>query len=196
MRFDPLHDVIKELGWRGVLVEPMAEMFALLQQNYDGCAGLTFVNKAIADFDGDIEMTRVNPQAVDLGLLPEGALGITTLMPERGVIGKREHLPADQRIILTQYLEKLTVPCCLLQTLLDEQNVDNLDLLFIDAEGADWMIARQLPLDRYQPHLVYLEFHHLPIAERRECVSHFIKYGYRTLFDENRFENMLAIRIT
>jgi FkbM family methyltransferase len=192
--FDPIHSLVRELGWHGILLEPMPDMFAKLKNNYNDCANLTFVNAAITDFDGHIEMTRIDPSAVERNLLPSTALGISTLMPERGALGSRNTSPKFEQTI-AHHTQRLDVPCYALKTLLCQYDVKQIDLLVIDTEGADWMVARQLPLERYSPRVVYLEYNHLTAYEQVACAEHFRNQGYKIYIESPSEENFLAIKL-
>lgn len=193
LNYDPICSFVKELGWRGLLLEPMPDMFAKLQANYSRCEGLIFVEAAITDFDGQIEMIRVNPEAIAKKLLPETALGISTLMPDRGILGSRNRTKELEQL-LESHKQKLTVPCYQLKTLLNQYKIQKVDLLVIDTEGADWMVARQLPLDQYCPRIVYLEYNHLSAYEQVACAEHFRNHGYRIYLESPSEENFMAIR--
>lgn len=193
--FDPVHALIRTFGWHGVLVEPMPDMFEALKKNYAGCEGLAFVNKAVAEHDGEIEMTRIDPKAVESGTLPGGALGISTMMPDRGVIGcYAEGLSAEDAAVFNSCKRVVRVPCCTMETLLRAQNVEKVDALVIDVEGADWMVLRQFPIERYRPRVVYMEIDHLPQKEKLETFTFLSKAGYQLRVDEMR-ENLLAERL-
>lgn len=69
-----------------------------------------------------------------------------------------------------------------------------IDLFVIDTEGADWAVARQLPLHKFQPRVVYLEYNHLSPYEQTACASHFRNHGYRIYLEESKKENFLAVR--
>jgi FkbM family methyltransferase len=186
--FDPINPYIKQMHWRGILVEPIPDMFEKLRHAYSGCPNLIFVNKAIADYNGRIEMTRIDALAVARNLIGIGALGVSTIMPHRGVLGGAVRLKQQTQKIINAYKRTLTVPCLRLPTLLRKYNVQKIDLLMIDTEGADWMIARQLPLEKYRPRLVYLEYDHLQNCERTACIRHLQKAGYRVRLDQRRQE--------
>ncbi len=192
VRFDLFHPFIRKFQWQGVLVEPMPDMFAALKANYAGQAGLSFVNAAIAQQDGSIQMTRLNPEAVKAGLIEEAALGISTTRPDRGE-WVNANLKPELQTVLQQYRQELTVACLTLPSLLASSHVTTLDVLIIDTEGADWDIAQQLDLSRFMPRLIYFECAHLPPAEISAALKHFMAAGYRALVDERRF-NLLFIR--
>jgi len=190
---DPIHQFVKSLGWRGVLVEPIPHMNKRLKDNYAGCPGLEFAETAITDFEGKIEMAYVDPEAAKEGIFEPGAFGTSTIMQDRGILGG-EKLPEYANEIFKQHTKKIEVPCCRLKTLLEKHKVKTLDLLVIDAEGADWMVARQLSLDEYRPRAVYLEYNHLSPYEKIACATHFTNHSYRIYLDKNNAENFLAVR--
>jgi FkbM family methyltransferase len=194
--FDPIHPFVKARHWRGLLVEPIPDMFRELRKTYAGCRNLRFARMAIAGHDGTVRMSRIDPAAIaECGLSP-GALGISTLMPNRGVMGgKYERLINATAENIRHYTRVLTVPCCRLETLLRRHQLRRIDLLVVDAEGADWMIVRQFPFDRYKPRLIYFEYDHLPDRERAACVKHLRTLGYHIRLDEVRNENLLAMRL-
>lgn len=191
--YDPIHPFVKRLGWKGLLVEPLADMFETLRANYAGCPGLSFVNAAVADYDGTIEMTRIDPQVIHEKLLARGVLGISTLMPDRGVIGGNHNLPPEALEVMERYKRTLEVPCLTLSTLLAREKVQKIDLFVVDTEGADWMVTRQLDLKTYRPRLVYIEYNHLSAYEKTACIYHFRNHGYRVYIDACEQENFLAI---
>lgn len=82
----PFHKSVVELGWHGLLVEPIPYLNKKLRENYKNCDGLVFAQTAIADFEGSIEMTYLNPATVPEGVFASGAFGTSTLMPDRGVM--------------------------------------------------------------------------------------------------------------
>lgn len=190
--YDPIHEFVVSRKWKGILVEPVPDIFDRLKQNYDGQEGLSFSNHAITDFEGEIELLRMDPEVVERGLLQPGALGISTIMPEKSAFTTK-FIPEDHQWIVRQYQRSLNVPCMRLSTLLKEHAVSRIDLVVIDTEGSDWMIVRQLPLETYRPRLVYLEYNHLTPYEQLACARHFQNHGYRTYFDKNNGENFLAV---
>jgi FkbM family methyltransferase len=192
IRFDPIHACVEELGWKGILVEPIPDLFEQLKKNYASCDGLTFVNSAIADFEGTIEMTRIDPEAIKAGIFKEVLLGVSTLMPDRGLLGN-VNMAEDMKPLLQCHSQTLEAPCCRLPILLKTHHVAKIDLLVIDTEGADWMVARQLPLDIYKPRIVYLEYAHLSSYEHVACSQHFRNHGYRVFIEKGDAENFLAV---
>ncbi len=191
--YDPIHAFVIRLNWRGLLFEPVPDIYDRLKQTYQNNDRLTLSNIAITDYEGEIEITRMDPQVVEDGILREGALGISTIMPEKSAFTPA-FIPEDQQWIVEKYKRTLSVPCSRLQPLLKKHGVTQIDLVVIDTEGADWMIARQLCLETYKPRIVYLEYNHLSPYEQTACAKHFQNHGYRTYIDKNNGENFLAVK--
>ncbi|MDE1901440.1 MAG: FkbM family methyltransferase [Alphaproteobacteria bacterium] len=191
--YDPIHKFVVNLGWRGLLVEPIPYLHKKLQDNYKNCEGLIFSETAIADFEGSIEMASLNPATIPEGVFAPGAFGTSTLMPDRGKMAGIG-MPADIAQIVKHNTMTTEVPCCRLNTLLARHQITKIDLMVVDVEGADWMVMRQLSLDDYRPRLVYLEYTHLSGYEQIACAAHFRNHGYRIYIDQNEAENFLAVR--
>jgi hypothetical protein len=66
-----------------------------------------------------------------------------------------------------------------------------LDLLQIDAEGADGYILSLFPFDRVKPAIVHWESKHLTTPQREECLDRLVPFGYR--FAQSGDEDMLAV---
>ena len=177
VRFDLLHPHLIAGGWRGLLVEPVPDMFEKLRQTYAAQTGITFSNCAIADQNGTLVLRRVDPVAVEKGLIPEEALGITSAFAERALFGHPKFAEAFPEVA-QNYVHDITVPCVTLSYLLEQNAVDQIDLVMIDTEGADWLIARQLDVARYHPALICLEDTSLTESEQKDCAAYFALYGY------------------
>jgi FkbM family methyltransferase len=191
-RFDPLHDFVRRYGWEGLLVEALPDFFAALKANYADCSGLHFVNAAIMDYNGQAVMQRIDPAAVTQGLISPHALGIATAR-EGGGVWHSPQLKPEARAVLEQFRQEVTVPCMTVDQLLAALPWPGLDLVVIDTEGMDWVIARQIDLTRWQPRLFYMEYVHLGAAEQVECLAHFAAAGYRAHRDVPGY-NFLFIR--
>jgi len=191
--YDPISKFVRGLGWRGLLVEPIPYLNKRLRDNYANCEGLVFVETAIADFDGHIEMSFLDPATVPEGVFAAGAFGTSTLMPDRGKIGGKG-ISQEIANLVRQNTKTIEVTCCRLDTLLAKHNITKIDLMVVDVEGADWMVTRQLSLNDYRPRVVYLEYAHLTGYEQTACAAHFRNYGYRIYIDQHQSENFLAVR--
>ncbi len=176
---DPICDYVKELGWQGLLIEPMPDVFAQLQANYSMCPGLLFDNVAIADYDGQIELLRGTDQVAQL--YPNHT--VASINEEQSFFAIN-----DQRLI-----SRISVKCNRLETVLTRHAIERIDLFVVDVEGADWIVTRQLPLDRFLPAVVYCEFFQLSRYEKLAFGEHFRNHGYR-IYVSDRAADVLAVR--
>ena len=177
VKFDLLHPHLANGEWSGLLIEPVPDMFAKLKIAYSACASLQFENCAVADFNGVLTLRRIDPAAVEKGLIPEEALGITSSFVERSLCSHPNFAKAYPDVA-RNYISDLVVPCFRLDHLLVKHRVENISLVVIDTEGADWLIARQLDLLRFHPAVICLEYTSLPEGEINECCHHFNAQGY------------------
>ena len=157
----------RDPGWRGILVEPLPHVFARLEANLGGRAGIVCENVAIADRDGTLPFFH----APDDGRLKFadllGSLSRATLEAHA------EHLEGE--------IAQTTVPTLTFDSLCARHAVDALDLLVIDTEGHDWEILRTVDLPRYAPRLIVYEHFHLVPGDRAAARAHLEAHGYATL---------------
>jgi len=185
--FDLLHPLLIEGGWEGLLIEPLPDMFALLQKTYASQPQLKLVNCAILDRSGVTSLFRVDPDAVAKGLLPKEALGMTTLFSDRGFMGRKDYAERFK-----PHMRTTEVPCCsLLETIGD---IPRIDVAVIDTEGSDWMIARQLDFSRYETRLLCIEYSNLRAEEIKECCARLSEGGFGLALCEEDTENFLFYR--
>jgi FkbM family methyltransferase len=187
--FDLLNPHLTKGGWRGILVEPLPDMFAKLQETYAAQKDLKLVNCAISDREGALTLRRIDPEAVASGLLPKGFLGMTTSFTDRGFPARSDY--AER---LAPHTTTIEVPCLPLEKLLAAHGVDKIDVAVIDTEGGDWQIAKQLDFPHYKPRLFCMEYSHLPPEEIAEACLHLSQRGYALALCHEDPENILFYR--
>lgn len=190
--FDPIHRHVCRHGWSGILVEPLPDMQARLQENYAGIPGLAFAPVALADASGTVAMQRVRAQAVGGDGLPAWADGIASLAPERNALGGRKIDEAQHRW-LRRETETVSVEALSFADFSRRYAVERLDVLQIDVEGYDWRILQQIDLARHAPKCIHMEIVCLPPEEIAEAISHLRGAGYACYAMEDA-ENLLALR--
>ena len=161
---DPLHHLVHQHGWRGVLVEPQIEAFELLKKNYGDCEGLQFHNVAIGPCDGEITLyTRTG------GMVQAASV-------EKHLMNK----PGRRRV-----LDARSVPCWTFSRLLAESDVpETIDLAQIDAEGCDFEIIRSFDFERFKPAIIRYEHMVLSQADRNACLELLAGHGYRFILED------------
>lgn len=190
--FDHLHHAIKEYRWDGILIEPLPDMFQRLKRNYEGCEGLIFENCAIAPDDRPRPMWRVPVEAVESGLVPPWAMGISSLYDDRNAIGGNLVSDADFASI-RKHLTTETVACSTFGQILSRHSFDTVDLVAIDAEGSDMAILRQVDFMALGTQVAIVEICNLPADEKRECLTTLYGNGFRCFVSEDR-SDILAVR--
>jgi FkbM family methyltransferase len=148
-----------------VLVEPVTEYFEQLRKGYSRLSGVRFENVAIADQEGERDFYRLGadpgPQGFPEWLSQLGSLRPTRMTEmwdryEQGLINEPVEM-ADLRAWWLQNRVVETVRCLTLHQLFDRHDIQELDLLQIDAEGYDYEILRTIDFTRIRPRFVNYE---------------------------------------
>jgi FkbM family methyltransferase len=174
---DPIHSLILQYRWTGVLIEPVSYVFQRLIQNYSDCPGLEFENCAIAETAGkrDFWFLRESPSMH----LPFWYDQIGTL--RREILMKH----VLESPLLKELLLRETVPCKSLRDILFLHPQNPLDLLIIDVEGHDHEILKQVDGTDVNPRLVVFERKHLTSDEIQDSRTHLTGLGYQVFDCEN-----------
>ncbi|MEM1327110.1 MAG: FkbM family methyltransferase [Bacteroidota bacterium] len=151
---DPFYELMqRNPEWKALLVEPIPYFFKKLQVNYPDRSRFTLENVAINEGER-LPFYWVDPKAKaalpDLAYWAEqlGSFDKNHIIRELGI--------EIEPFIVSQELEGLSLP-----TLLERNNISQIDILHIDAEGYDWTILSQLDLAIFQPKFILFEYHHL-----------------------------------
>jgi FkbM family methyltransferase len=128
-------------GWRGILVEPMQELF---EECRDERPDATVVRAALvpSDFDGD----TVRMRFADLMSTVSGTHEDADRTELGTITGWRDAYEAE-------------VPARTLSSILDETGAPEVDLLSLDVEGYEPSVLRGLDLDRHAPRWILVEVH-------------------------------------
>ena len=167
---DPLHHLITRPGlrWHGIMVEPVAHLFAQLSQRYANNPAIRLEQAAIGETDGTAVIYRLNTVSGDslwLDQLP--SLDRETLHRTVAQLGA-----SADRIIGEN------VTCLRVDSLLKQHDLDRADLLVIDTEGWDWKILRQFDLDLLRPKLILYEHQHLSDEDRKSAQQFLRRHHY------------------
>jgi len=147
--------------WRGLLVEPLCDVFSKLVYGYRGKDGLLFANVAVTSLDGFVNFMR-HPS------LPQcSGLGVRTRIQSR------------------VSMEEVEVMSMTFETLLSSYRVVRLDLLQIDVEGYDGELVKLFPFDQITPLIVRYEHKHLDMLERHDVEGFLLKKGYLLFWEKN-----------
>ncbi len=141
------------LGWRGVLIEPIPEMAARCRRYRPGSK--VFECTCIDSEDtGTVSLfiPRNSKEGVDLF--------------SRSAIRKN----IDDGHF--RFHKKITVRARTLNSILLDANIEQIDLLSIDVEGAELEVLRGFDLEHYKPKLILLEDKHLHLTKHRYLKKH------------------------
>lgn len=178
---DPLKELIREFGLKGLLVEPVPIFFHELVRNYVDQPQLEFENCAISEENGKIILYKFKyPERIY-----SKAKGVVSL--------NRKHLLRLRRFFKNRNLEieEIEVPSMTLKNLLIKHDVGKVDLLQVDTEGYDYEILKFAFKTRLRPHIINYEYYHLSPKDQVDCRRLLADNGYRLA---NIDLNTLAIK--
>ena len=156
---DPLFQAVRKYGLSGVLVEPQLPAFERLRENYKDQPQLQFVNAAISDRNEErIMYTRRDGNCTAASFDKQHLLKHS--IPEEDIIAQ-------------------PTPCLTFQELLKRSGREHVDLLQIDAEGADFAILKMVDFEHFRPSIVRYEQLHMSRSERDEAARRLVQNGYQ-----------------
>jgi FkbM family methyltransferase len=177
---DPLRKYIETCGWRGVLIEPQPGPASQLKELYRGSDRLVIMHAAVDDKRGKRTLYTVDSENV-----PAWARGMASF--QRDNIVKNSYLvPGVETMI-----KEITVDCITFDEVMQKIASTQIDLLQIDAEGADGHILSLFPFSRVKPAIVHWESKNLHKNQQEEALDLLSGYGYR--FARSGDEDMLAV---
>jgi FkbM family methyltransferase len=165
---DPIRNLVIQHRLPGLLVEPLPDIFARLQENYAGQPGITFEQCAVGEVDGDSTLYRVRP---DPGL-PDWLRGIASF--DRNHLTSRKFGFPD----LERHVEPVKIAVLTLPSLLNKHGIAEVDLLQIDTEGHDCHIVRSAIQAGLRPAIINYEFIHTRPDDRAACKRLLADHGY------------------
>jgi FkbM family methyltransferase len=177
---DPIRHYATRASTRAILIEPNPLAFARLKQTYAGLPNVTLVQAAIGDQDGDAYLYRVKSTGISEREI-DPTLQIASF--------SRAHLEYHGK--KAHEIERITVPCRTLPSLIGELGLEKIDLLQVDAEGFDANVVRMALRMPILPDCINFEHIHLTKADRRTLFDLLKVSGYVLGYDD---WNILALR--
>lgn len=172
---DPMHDLVRRLGWRGILVEPQPDAFERLREAYADVDGLVFLNAAVAEERGSRTLWHIGGSEHDD---PWWKGQVSSF--DRDHLFK--HIRGDARLaarVVGMPVQTVTIEDVLARA------PRPVDVIQVDTEGYDAAIIAMLPLDRHRPALIRFEHKHLAPHEHAEAVGRLVANGYRVAVNED-----------
>jgi FkbM family methyltransferase len=169
---DPIrHHVIKGCT-RAILVEPNPLAFARLQKSYVGLPNVTLIQTAIGEQDGEANLYRVKKTDKAES---ENDLTLQFASFYRAHLERLGKKPDE--------IERITVPCRSLSSLVAELGLTKVDLLQVDAEGFDAAVVRMALRMTIPPDCINFEHAHLRDNDRQPLFDLLQDSGYVVVYD-------------
>jgi FkbM family methyltransferase len=166
---DPISSRVRARGWRGLFIEPVPEFFEMLKENYQDVPDLAFLNVACGRTHAVLPFWQVT----NISELPYPWMrGLSTL--NRQVIRSQFSSEAE----FSRFVKQVDVNVVTLDSVLEKMNIDNVQVVVIDTEGHDQEVLMGFNAERYSPDLIFVEHHHLSVAQRTEMHTKLHRAGY------------------
>lgn len=169
--FDTLSGYVNAFQLKGLYVEPVPYLFNQLIKNTDGKH--KYENSAISDKDGFVEMTVIDREPIESGLIHPCFAGMSAINPPRNGLGSEGDRP-----VVEKYGKTIKVPCHTLQTVLDRHEIVNYDIIQIDAEGHDYCVFSQIDFTLHKPTVIRIEHVSLDEKEKKAIIKTLDKEGF------------------
>lgn len=176
--FDPLYLHVMRHRWRGILVEPLPDLFRQLVENYKSHGSLIFENVAIADVADYRDMYRVSPVASARTDLPKWSKGLASFFNDRNALGGYGISNGEFERI-RPHVTTERVRCDTLAGILLKHKVARVDLLQVDVEGFDYQVLKQLDIKKLKTKVIRIGWVNLPHSEKRDALRLFETHGFQ-----------------
>ncbi|OYX15704.1 MAG: hypothetical protein B7Z16_12950 [Algoriphagus sp. 32-45-6] len=172
---DPISLFRNRPNWSGLLLEPNPRVYArlvkTLAKSSPSCQAL---NVAISEEGGVMSFYLVrNPELCRGGHFSDQVSSFDRSHVEK-MVGKFGYSQSESNY----WIEETKVDTITFANLLDRLPNKHLDLLFIDAEGADFRLLKTFPFAHFRPRMLVFEFAHLTTDEIREIMPFLSENGY------------------
>lgn len=178
LRWDPFRRFIIGDGWQGLLIEPLPDVFALLQSNYAYRVkqGLIFLNAAVSNTDSDLSFWTYTEDFLASLHIEERLRLLRQASFNRDLVIKA----LDGHANSLEKIRSVIIPCLTFQSLIKQYwPYDAIDLVMIDAEGHDDAIIRSMDFTVLQPNAILFEAHNLGPIRRTAIYEWLIERRYR-----------------
>ena len=192
---DPVHRYLTGYGWRGLLVEPLVDVFEQeLKKTYAGFPNVTLANVALAPTNGSLPLYRV---AISRARWATGLSGFRRDNLENHIAnGYIEKKAKAEGVAMpsapNDVIEVVRVPTKTVATLLTEHKVDRFDVLCIDTEGFDFEVLKLFDFKAQRPEFVLFESKNLADDDYVAAKKMLADAGYRLFWNNG---DTFAVRL-
>ena len=172
---DHLYNNIKP-NFLYIIIEPVPYLFTQLIENYKSYNNIICLNIAISNYNGYIDL-----------YIPSDKNDFTKLVSWCSQLAStnKDHI---HTFVPECIVDKISIECKTLNTLIKEYNITDLEYLYTDTEGHDYDILMDLDLSFIRPKNILFENKHMDgpkhTLDINNCpkyynlLNHFKKYGY------------------
>ena len=164
---DPLRKYIEHYGWRGVMLEPQPVAASHLRSLYGDNPNILVIEAALDHQRGTRSLYTVESQ-----LLPKWVGGMASF--DKKHILKHDYLIPG----INALVRELNVACITFRDVLEQLPSGHLDLLQIDAEGADGYLISLFPFGKLKPAIIHWESKNMTRVQQEETLELLASHGY------------------
>lgn len=178
---DPFRNHLVRYPWDAILIEPQPEAVRSLKELYGDKDCIAVIQAAVTETSGETELHTIRS-----GDLSDWVGGMASL--------SKEHLLSQTHIIpdIESRICSITVPTVSFADVLDQHPEFCVDILQIDAEGADGELLELFPFDRCKPWIVHWEIKNLTREQTEDTFQLLIDQGYQIALSGT--EDAMAVR--
>lgn len=156
---DPIRPLVQEYKLTGIVVEPQATAFKQLKKNYQKYPEVKVVNAAISDKNEERDFYSTTDSSIQTASFDRAHL-VKHNVPEEDIV-------------------KHKIKCYTIDTLLQEHQIDQYNLLQIDAEGYDCEIIKSIDFVKAKPSIIRFEYTHISETDLNTCIYLLASEGYQ-----------------
>ena len=166
LRFDHLKKYLYDKNLKAILVEPVPKYFKKLSDNYFGFENIILENYAISEINSVTSIFCVRDQYLEK--YSDHIKGINSF--------DINHLTLHG--VNKKHIEKISVKTIKLSELINKHSINNLDLLYIDAEGYDANIVLDFLSDNLMKPIIIFEYIHINNALLDKVIQKLLEKKY------------------
>jgi len=163
-------------NFKYIMIEPVPYLFNKLKENYKLYNNITFLNIAISNHDGFIDL-----------YIPSEKNDFTKLVYYTNQLAStnKEHITT---FVPECIVDKINIECKTLNTIIKDYNIKEIEYLYSDTEGHDYDILMNLDLSLIRPKNIIFENKHMDGPKHSldinnapryfNLLDNFKKYGY------------------
>lgn len=176
---DPINQIIRKYGCKGLLVEPQPHIFQKLVEHYQDQPQLLFENAAISQRVGTTPFYVVKPEFANLTFWLSQSASLDREIV-RGALHYWRNLQGLTAIPedLDLAIDEISLPALTIQSLLSKHQIQKIDLLVIDTMGFYYEILKMFPFEQVKPAIINSEYGFIPEADQQDCLRLLADQGY------------------